>query len=496
MKLKKTKFGPTFELASIAIIVSVICLLLKLLNVTGLITDLRTFETTLIEFKNVFSGDGIRYILNNSVSNFQNLQPLILIIISLVAVSVMEASGLLKHIFSGLKNVKPKFLTLIVIFVGIISTIIGGDCSYALLLPLAGILYKYAGKNSSLGILTMFVGITIGYGTGLIYDYNMSSLGDITEISAQSIIPNYNYEYLSNLYLLIASTIVLSIVGMFVLDRFSKKYARSEEEDNLIVSEKALKITAVVFTVCILLFIYSIMRGLPHSGLFLSQTEPTYIRKLFGNGSILSNGLILIIATILIICGYVYGLISRNIKSNGNHGKILTKSFEGTGYIFALLFFLTILNTIIDYTNFTTVISTKIIDFVGSTQVTGVVLVLLAFITIIIMTILIPGSMTKWKLIAPVYVPLLMRANVTPTFTQTIFLAADSVGKLLSPIYVYLIITVGFMYKYEKNCDETIFSTMKKIMPMVLLLALAWLGIIVGWYLLGLPIGIGTSTTL
>ena len=104
--------------------------------------------------------------------------------------------------------------------------------------------------------------------------------------------------------------------------------------------------------------------------------------------------------------------------------------------------------------------------------------------------------MYKWKLIAPVYVPLLMRANITPTFTQCIFLAGDSVGKLLSPIYIYLIITVGFMYKYEKNCDATIFSTMKKIMPSILLFALTWLGIIAGWYLIGLPIGIGTASSM
>ena len=495
MNLKKTKFGPTFEIAAMAIVISVVCTILKLLNVTGLITNLRTFETTLVEFKNIFSGDGIRYVLNNSLTNFQNLQPLILIIVSLVAISVMEASGLLKHIFTKFKDVKPKLVTLFVVFVGIISSFIGDSC-YALLLPLAGIFYKYIGKNSALGVLTMFVGITIGYVTGIMYDYNMSSLGDITEISAQSIIPSYNYEYLSNILLLVVSTVVLSIVGMFVLDKFSKKYNRNEEEDNLITSDKALKTTAIVFTVCILIFIYSIMKGLPYSGLFLSKTEPTYIKKIFGEGSILSNGFMLIIAGILILCGYVYGIISRNIKSNGNHGKILTKSFEGTGYIFALLFFLTIFTTILDYTNFQTIISTRIIDFVGSTQVTGVVLVFLAFITIVLITVLIPSSIVKWKLIAPVYVPLLMRANITPTFTQSIFLAADSVGKLLSPIYVYLIITVGFMYKYEKNCDETIFGTMKKIMPTVLFLALTWLGIILAWYLIGLPIGIGTATTL
>ena len=495
MNLKKTKFGPTFEIIAMTIVVSVICLLLKLLNVTGLITDLRTFETTLIEFKNIFSGEGVKYVLDNSLNNFRALEPLILIIVSLVAVSVMEASGLLKHIFTKFKDVKPKLVTLMVVFIGIISTFIG-DSSYALLLPLAGIFYKYIGKNSALGVLTMFVGITIGYGTGLIYDYNMSILGDITEISAQTIIPNYNYEYLSNLFLLITSTVVLSIVGMFVLDKFSKKYNRNEEEDNLITSPKALKITTIVFIVCCLLFAYSIIKGLPDSGIFLSQTEKTYIRKLFGEGSTLGSGLIVILSAIFILCGYVYGVVSRNIKSKGNHGKILTKSFEGTGYIFALLFFLTIFTTILDWTNFQTVISTRIIDFVGSTQVTGIMLVLLAFLSIIVITIIMPGSLAKWNLIAPVYVPLLMRANITPTFTQVIFLSADSVGKLFSPIYVYLIVTVGFMYKYEKNCDATIFSTMKKIMPTVLLLGLTWLGIIACWYLMGLPIGIGTSTTM
>lgn len=495
MNLKKTKFGPTFEIVAMAIVVSVACLLFKLLKVTGLVTDLRTFETTLIEFKNVLSGDGIKYVLNNTLHNFQVLEPLVLVIVSLVAISVMEASGLLKHVFTKFKDVKPKLITLMVVFIGIISTFLG-DTSYALLLPLAGIFYKYIGKNSALGVLTMFVGITIGYGTGLIYDYNMSMLGDITEISAQTITVNYNYEYLSNLFLLIASTVILSIVGMFVLDRFSKKYTRNEEEDNLITSKKALKAATGAFIVCMLLLAYCIIKGLPDSGIFLSQSEHTYIRKLFGEGSTLGSGLIVILAAIFIVCGYIYGVVSRNIKPNGNHGKILTKAFEGTGNVFALLFFLTIFTTIMDYTNFQTILSTRIIDFVGSTQVTGLILVILAFLSIVLITVIMPASLAKWNLIAPVYVPLLMRANITPTFTQAIFLAADSVGKLLSPIYVYFIITIGFMYKYEKNCNDTIFGTMKKIMPTILLLGLTWLGIIIGWYLLGLPIGIGTSTTM
>ena len=52
------------------------------------------------------------------------------------------------------------------------------------------------------------------------------------------------------------------------------------------------------------------------------------------------------------------------------------------------------------------------------------------------------------------------------------------------------------MYKYDKDSNVSIISTMKKIMPVILVLSLVWIVIIVGWYLIGLPIGINTNITL
>ena len=49
---------------------------------------------------------------------------------------------------------------------------------------------------------------------------------------------------------------------------------------------------------------------------------------------------------------------------------------------------------------------------------------------------------------------------------------------------------------YEKNTNLSIMGTMKKIMPVILILSLVWIVIIVGWYLIGLPIGINTNITL
>ena len=495
MKRKKRSIGPVVEIILFAVIISIICLFLSLLGTKGYKTEGGTFETTLVVINNFFSTSGIKHILNNSLVNFQTLEPLVLVILSLIAVSILEASGLLKQIFSPLKNIKPMYVTMMVMFVGIISTIIG-DYSYALLLPLSGILYKYIGRNSSLGILTMFIAITIGYGTGIIYNYQMYELGDITELATQSIINEYNYELLSNIFLLIVSTIILTIAGTIVLERFSKKYPRNEEVDNLNISKKASRATLIAFIIMAMLFIYCLIPGLPKSGILLDKTQPTYIGKLFGGESPLNQGFMFLIIGILMVCGFIYGTVSRNIKNSEDYSKALTKTFEGTGYVFVLLFFISILYEIIDWTNFSTVISTNIIDFVGSTNLSGVLLVVLAFLSIIIISIFIPGTVAKWNLIAPIYVPLLMRANISPSFTQSIFLAADSVGKLFSPIYLYLIITIGFMYKYDKDSNMSIIETIKKIMPVILILSLVWLVIIVGWYLIGLPIGINSSITL
>ena len=321
---------------------------------------------------------------------------------------IIFAISYIIYLFSSLNRLKPRNITLIVMFVGIISTIIG-DYSYALLLPVTGILYKYIGRSSSLGILTMFIAITIGYGTGLIYNYQAYQLGDITEVATSSIVSGYNYELLSNIFLLIASTIILTVVGAIVLEKFAKKYRRNEETDNLNVSSKAAKITLIAFIVMALLLVYWVIPGLPLSGILLDKTEPTYIGKLFGSASSLSQGFMVLIIVVLMICGLIYGKVSKNIKNSGDYSRALTKSFENTGYVFVLLFFASILYEVIDWTNIATVISTNIIDFVGSTQISGIILLIIAFLSIVVISIFIPVSSNISRTTAS--------SNVSPSFT-------------------------------------------------------------------------------
>ena len=114
------------------------------------------------------------------------------------------------------------------------------------------------------------------------------------------------------------------------------------------------------------------------------------------------------------------------------------------------------------------------------------------------MSIFIPSSIGKWSIASPVVVPLFMRSNITPDFTQFVFQIADSIGKGLTPVFAYFIIMIGFMEKYVSDSDDsvTIIGTMRMILPIVLIIGLLWISIIALWYISGMPIGINGFSTL
>ena len=51
---------------------------------------------------------------------------------------------------------------------------------------------------------------------------------------------------------------------------------------------------------------------------------------------------------------------------------------------------------------------------------------------------------------------------------------------------------LAFMDKYNKNDMTTTMGSIKYMVPYSILTTVAWLVVLVGWYMIGLPIGIGS----
>ena len=492
----KRTVGPIVIMILISLGIMICSFVFNKIGLQAVLTEVGTSETTIVTVNNIFSREGIQYIFGDAVKNFRNAEPLIYIAISLIAISILEASGLLKHLFGYFKRIKPAIITFIVLFLSIISTI-ALDYGYAVLIPLVAILYKYLNRDPKLGIITVFIGITAGYGAGFLYNYQDIALGALTEASSVNIMADYSFDRWSMAYITTVSAVILSIVGTISIERFLTRKTKRIEEDELIISTKALQVTSVAFAIMLLMTIYSIIPGLPFSGFLLDPNASGYIDKLFAPTSPFRDGILVLFVVISLVCGYIYGKISRNIKNVREYNSSISLAFKGTGFIFAGLFFASIMLGILEWTNISTVLSLKIINLFTNVKMTGIFLIVLMFLVFIVITILNPSTIANWTLISPIFVPLAIRANIAPSFAQMIFKAADSVGKCFTPFYIYLIVMLGFLYKYDTDGEELeLFGTMRKILPVVLWMAITWLIIIISWNLLGVSMGVDTYPTL
>lgn len=496
-KKQKKLLSPILTMIILIIGVSIISLLLSLLNISANQTLISkgTLETSIISIKNIFSKEGIIYFFSNIITNFNILEPFVLLVISMMTISIGKASGLFKHIFTPFKKIKSNILTFIIVFIGIISTMIG-DYSYIILLPLVAVMYEYINKSPVLGIVTMFLGVTLGYGTGFIHGYNDFALGILTQNAAIiDVDATYRYSLQSDLYIMIASTIAISFLLTMLIERYlSKKITTSETfNDELITSKKALLWSTITSLTMIALVVLLILPN----GVLLDTTQSEYIAQIFSPNSPFNLSFMFIFLLIIAITSIVYGLVSKNFKNNHEISWGFTRYFDNIGYIFIMLFLGSVLIGIINWTNLATLVSIKLLDLIELLDFTGIPLIVISFICIILMSILMPGSLEKWYLISPILVPLFMRGNLTPDFAQFVFKTADSVGKVITPVFIYFIVMVGFIQKYNvKENKVTLFNTMKLIWPIIITMVIFWLLILVIWYIAGLPLGIESLATM
>ena len=501
-KKKNILLGPVITIVILTFLVMIISSICSLLDVQGEVTKVNngTLETSVVNVKNIFSKEGLTYFFSSPVETFKTFKPLVLLIISLMAISIGKASGLFKAIFTPMRKLKPSIVTFLTLFFGIISSFLG-EYGFILVMPLTAVIYQYLGKNSMLGILTAFIGVSIGYGAGLVFNFDDYQLGLLTKQAVTvDVDKNYVFNAWSNTYAMGIATFIISIVGTLIIENTLKPKVKEaiKEEDDLNISKKGLLFSNIAFIILVLISIYSIIPSLPGSGLLLDNSQTDYVAKLLGNKSPFLDAFGFIFLIIMMICSGIYGKISKNITNTNDFSVGLSKEFDNLGYMFILMFFSSLMISILNYTGLGTVVASWLISLIGNVELTGIPLIVVMFFVIIIMSILIPETITKWQLSSPILIPLFMKANITPEYTQFIFKAADSVGKGITPFFIYFIIMLAFLEKYNnKETNKiTVFGTMKLLRPSILMFMILWFIIVIGWFVIGLPLGPNTNVTL
>ena len=497
---KKYTIGPSSSIIILTIIVGILGTALSIFNIEGTITNIENgvLSTTTTTFKSLMTSSAIKYIFSNIVVNFKMYEPLVLLIISLIGVSICENSGLIKAKMESLRKFKPQVITFLVLIIGFVFSFIG-SYAYIIFLPLVGTMYKYLNRNGALGIITLFIGVTVGQACGVICNYDTYLLGEMTTKAARIVDESYKMSMSSNMYILIVSSVIFifALTGI-ITSKLEYRFAKPEKEnDELVVSQKGLKAVNITLLFVGVVLIYLLVPGIYGSGLLLDKSADSYIAKLFSDAAPFKEGILFLVVLIMMLCGLIYGKVSGNIKTSDDYNKGLSISFSKTGYVFVLMFFASILTSVLEYTNIHEMVCVSLVEFVGNLNFTGVLLILALFIVTILITFVFPSLTGKWLLMSPVIVPLFMKANINPNFTQFIFTAADSIGKCITPFFAYFIVMIGFMQKHNDNNERiTLFKIMNMMAKLTLLIMVIWILIIIGWYIIGIPTGVGAYPTI
>ena len=90
----------------------------------------------------------------------------------------------------------------------------------------------------------------------------------------------------------------------------------------------------------------------------------------------------------------------------------------------------------------------------------------------------------------------LMNSSISPEFAQVIYVAGSSISMAFTPLTPYFVIYLALLIKYDKSDKVTLFGTFKYLRSYGIVMLIMWVILILGFYITGLPIGIGSYPTL
>lgn len=178
-----------------------------------------TLEKQTITAISLLSKEGIAYMLENAVQNFVNFAPLGMVLVGMLGIGTAEGSGYISALLKKTVSLTPaKLVTPMVVFLGVISNI-ASDAGYVVLVPLGALIFMSFKRHPLAGLAAGFAGVSGGFSANLIVGTTDPMLAGISTEAAKMIDPNYTVTATSNMFFMIASTFLITLLGWFVTDK-------------------------------------------------------------------------------------------------------------------------------------------------------------------------------------------------------------------------------------------------------------------------------------
>ena len=436
--------------------------------------------------KNLLSSNGIWWFLSTMVENFVLFPPLGIVLVGMLGIGLAEKTGFLPALLNfAVSNINKRLLTPLTILLGILSSV-ALDAGYVVLIPIAATLYISVGRSPLLGIAAAFAGVSAGFSANIFIIALDPLLAGFTQLGAQIIDPNYVVAVTGNWWFMIVSTILLTIVGWYVTEKYvvpATKDIIVEKSNNRVPKNKNLPLLYSVITFVILLIIFY----------FLTVIENA---PLYGDGKYFEKWIEVTVPLLFIVFfipGLIYGILDKRIKNTHDITKILGEVLSNLGPYIVLAFFAAQFIAAFNHSDLGHILAIYGGNFLKNLGIENSILLSCFILMAVFFNLFIGSSSAKYAFFAPVFVPMLMQIGISPELTQVSYRIGDSVSNVITPMNPYMIIILMEVKKYVRGSGlGTVISMM---LPYTIFFLISWVFLLLFWMEMGWPLGPGGFLT-
>jgi aminobenzoyl-glutamate transport protein len=437
---------------------------------------------------NLLNTEGLQRILANAVTNFTQFAPVGTVLVAIMGIGVAEHSGLLSAVLRATVIKAPaKLLTFTIVLAGVLSSL-AADTGYVVLIPLAAMIFAAVGRSPVVGIAAAFAGVSGGYSANLLIGPLDAILAGISTEAARLVEPGYEVSAAGNYYFILASTFMIAAVGTWVTERWIEPRFPHDGTDAGGVEalkpyeKRALKAVGVFSLVFVGILLWGLV---PETGALRHPETGSILRSPF------IKGIVTIIAVYAALAGLLYGKVSGSFRRGQDFVLGMEKSMATMASYLVLMFFAAQFVSYFGWSQLGIIAAINGAELLQQLQLNTTFL-LVGFILLAAMINLLVGSASaKWALIAPVFVPMLLLTGISPEATQVAYRIGDSSTNIITPLMPYFGVVVAFVQQYDKQAG--IGTIVAAMLPYSVMFTVAWSLLLIGWILLGLPLGPGAG---
>ena len=444
-----------------------------------------------ISVVNLLTKEQLQLILTSIVSNFQGFAPLGLVLVVMIGAGMCDKVGLMEAAIKGCASkISGKSVTLVVMILGMLANL-ASDAGTILLPPLAAIAFLGVGRHPLIGLFAGYAAVTLGFSANIIISVVDVLVASFTIPAAQMMDPNYAGNATMNLYFMMASTVVLAILGTIITEKFiAPRFGEYSGNASLDVSSdltkeerKGLRLAGLSLLACVAVLVALSIGG---TNSFLADPETG---DLLSNNAPFMKGMVPIMALLFFIPGIVYGKVVGVINNDKDIVSLMSKSMADMGSYIILAFAASQFLKLFELSNLGIVLSVKGAELLQNANISGVPLIIGFIILCCVINLFIGSASAKWAIMAPIFVPMFMMLGYSPALTQMAFRIGDGITNPISPLFAYFPVILAFAKKYDK--DAGMGTIMSNMIPYSLSFLVVWSVLLALFMMFGLPLGPG-----